>query len=106
MSASELQCDHMLRVHDRLRVQGNSNLQRFIADVYPLDKIDLWKNDSLACAIYTNKIFDVKLNTLNDKKVSSFKPYTLVDFFKWVEFQQQGKSTRLHSRLTINPPNE
>ncbi|KAH7941779.1 hypothetical protein HPB49_017441 [Dermacentor silvarum] len=50
-----------------------------------LDRIQLWNNDPVACAIYVNLL--VILNILKDSRLSSF---VVVDYIKRVEFQQRS----------------
>lgn len=43
-------------------------------------------------AIYTDRIYDVILNVLRDRRCSPFRPYVVRDYFKRVEFQQRGRA--------------
>lgn len=101
MSASEVHWKRLISLLEKLRVQGNPELQRSIDDLRLIDASDLVNNDPVVCAIYANRLFDTIINILKDKVVSLFKPYYVVDFFKRVEFQHRG-SPHVHVLLWLN----
>ncbi|XP_077558071.1 uncharacterized protein LOC144173585 [Haemaphysalis longicornis] len=91
MSASEVHWERLLETLERLRV-GPAGRARVIAEMMAWERVELVNNDPVTCAIYTNRIFDVIMNVLNDKRCSPFKPYVVRDYFKRVEFQQRARA--------------
>ncbi|KAH7966039.1 hypothetical protein HPB49_013372 [Dermacentor silvarum] len=70
------------------------------------ERVELVNDDPVACAIYTDRIFDVILNVPRDRRCSPFRPYVVRDYFKRVEFQQRG-SAHVHAILCLeNAPDE
>lgn len=100
LSASELHCNGLLEVLERLRV-GPEGRVRAIRELSMLQRVELVNNDTVACAIYTHRVFYVVKNILKDKRCSPYRPYVVLDYFKRVEFQQRG-STHVHIILWLD----
>ncbi|XP_037568189.2 uncharacterized protein LOC119449071 [Dermacentor silvarum] len=99
MSASEVHWERLLETLERLRV-GPEGTARVVAEMMAWERVELVNNDPVTCAIYTNRIFEVTMNVLRDKRCSSFRPYVVRDYFKRVEFQQRG-SAHVHVILWL-----
>ncbi|XP_077528529.1 uncharacterized protein LOC144140902 [Haemaphysalis longicornis] len=99
LSASEVHWDRLLETLERLRM-GPEGRVRVVEEMRSWERVELVNEDPVACAIYTDHIFDVILNILRDRRCSPFRPYVVRDFFKRVEFQQRG-SAHVHTVLWL-----
>ncbi|XP_077544982.1 uncharacterized protein LOC144158176 [Haemaphysalis longicornis] len=99
LSASEVHWDRLLETLERLRV-GHEGRARVVEEMRSWERVELVNEDPVACAIYTDRIFDVILNPLRDRRCSPFRRYVVRDYFKRVEFQQRG-SAHVHTILWL-----
>ncbi|KAH7937371.1 hypothetical protein HPB49_011122 [Dermacentor silvarum] len=94
LSFPQIYLDQLTELLERLRVNGDISQCRSVQDMPSLDRIELWNNDPVACAIHVNPLFDVIRRDI------------AVDYFKRAEFEQRG-SPHVHVLLWFdNAPDE
>ena len=90
-SASEYRWSDLIRVMHKLEkgsefVGEGDPAVELSADV----RTTLVNEDPVTCCVYFDKMVDTLINILMSKRFSPFRRYTVVDFFKRIEFQQMG----------------
>ncbi|XP_040357685.2 uncharacterized protein LOC120841632, partial [Ixodes scapularis] len=105
LSASEMHWPDLLQLLQRLRLKPGE-IEVPLEQMNSIYRAQLVNDDPVVCAIYFDRLVRVILNILRNTRVSPFRPYIVVDYFKRIEFQHRG-SAHAHILLWLhNAPNE
>ncbi|XP_042150314.1 uncharacterized protein LOC120844489 [Ixodes scapularis] len=105
LSASEMHWPDLVQLFQRLRLKPGE-IEVPLEQMNSIYRAQLVNDDPVVCAIYFDRLVRVILNILRNTRVSPFRPYIVVDYFKRIEFQHRG-SAHAHILLWLhNAPNE
>ncbi|XP_075526543.1 uncharacterized protein LOC142558274 [Dermacentor variabilis] len=105
LSASELHWPELLVLLQRLRLQPDETAVA-VQEMNSIYRAQLVNDDPVVCAIYFDRLVRIILNILQNTRISPFRPYVVLDYFKRIEFQHRG-SAHAHILLWLdNAPDE
>lgn len=91
LSASEMHWPDLVQLLQRLRLKP-SEIGVPLEQMNSIYRAQLVIDNPVVCAIYFDRLVRVILNILRNTRVSPFRPYIVVDYFKRIEFQHRGSA--------------